>query len=301
MPLTAAKAVRISALMFMGVPKPMFSRRALVHAGLLAPFLGSSLRAQVGPDRFFAAGISIDNNRIWTAVSLGKRKPELFIIDTGAVNSVVSQNWAIANKLKTGGYTMMRGMGGIEKANVVKVKNLLIGGVFTKEYHEFAAVKSFDRAGFVGALGVDFLTFADCDLDFVKGEWRVYPGGKTDRSGFYQIPNSIRSQREAQKLGSSVTVGNFSGYFGIDTGSPAALLLDGAAARKSGLWESDRPYVPFAHRGFGAGSSPARIYRVDRINRTGTTLTGLSVCGRYAISIFRQIPRTKHYGLRPMD
>ncbi|MFZ1478425.1 MAG: aspartyl protease family protein, partial [Sphingorhabdus sp.] len=109
----------------------------------------------------------MDDNRIWTAVSLGKLKPELFIIDTGSERSVVSQKWATANKLKTGGYTMMRGMGGVEKADVVKVKDMLIGGVFTKEYQEFAATKSLDRADFVGLLGVDFLLFADCDLDFV--------------------------------------------------------------------------------------------------------------------------------------
>jgi predicted aspartyl protease len=243
----------------------MLSRRFLVQLGLLSPLLASPLRAQAASDKFYAVGISIDDNRIWTAVSLGKLKPELFIIDTGSTRSVVSQKWATANKLKTGGYTMMRGMGGVEKADVVKVKDMLIGGVFTKDYQEFAAAKSLDRADFVGLLGVDFLLFADCDLDFVKGEWRVYPDGRTERAGFYQVPDSIRPHNVAQPLGTAVTLGDFAGYFGIDTGAPSALLLDGRAAKKSGLWESDRPYAPFAHKGFGAGSSRARIYRADRI------------------------------------
>ncbi|MBP6379339.1 MAG: aspartyl protease family protein [Sphingorhabdus sp.] len=243
----------------------MFSRRFLLQAGLLSPILASPLRAQAAADKFYAVGISIEDNRIWTAVSLGKLKPELFIIDTGSERSVVSHKWATANKLKTGGYTMMRGMGGVEKADVVKVKDMLIGGVFTKDYQEFAATKSLDRADFVGLLGVDFLLFADCDLDFVKGEWRVYPEGRTSRPGFYQVPDSIRPRNVAQPLGMAVSVGDFSGYFGIDTGSPSALLLDGKAAKKTGLWESDRPYAPFAHKGFGSGSSRARIYRADRI------------------------------------
>jgi len=44
-----------------------------------------------GEGKFVAASISLQDNRIWVAVSLEQRKPELFIIDSGAMSHILSK------------------------------------------------------------------------------------------------------------------------------------------------------------------------------------------------------------------
>ncbi len=245
------------------------SRRALLASGLASgvavPFRLSSVLAAAPTEQFVTASISIEDRRIWAAVSLNGLKPELFFLDTGAISSAISQSYADANNLRTRGQTNISGLGGREQAEIVTAKNLVIGGALKKGEQDFVAVKSFDRANMIGTLGTEFLTFADSDLDFKNSQWRVYPGGRKDRTGLYQIPDSFGLRGRVDILQTQAKVGDFVGKFLIDTGSPGALLLDGAAAEKSGIWASQQPYAPASTRGFGGRSTRTRVYRQDRL------------------------------------
>ncbi len=242
-------------------------RRMFVAAGLATHLLSSKLLAAqtATGEKYISASVSIEGNRLWTAVSLEGMKPELFILDTGASFSAISASYAKTNKLRTNGQMTVKGLGGADTHEFARIKKMLIGGAFSKDDHVFTVVKNFDRAGFVGTLGSEFLTFADSDLDFVKSEWRIYPEGRKDRVGFYALPDSYDDTSQIPKLSMPVKIGLFQGRFMVDTGAPGSLLIDGNAAEKSGIWNSGAPYAPDLTRGFGSGYSQTRVYRTDRI------------------------------------
>lgn len=240
-------------------------RRKFVIGGLTAPFLPSSLSAMASHDRHVTVSISIEGDRIWAAVSLTGSKPELFILDTGAVNSVISTGLVEKLGLQGRGYTYARGLGGIERSNILHVRNVSIGGAFNIEYMEFRASRSLDRGNIAGLFGTGIVTEFDTDLDFAKGEWRIYPKGRNDRSGYSEVPGSFRMVGPTYSLNMDCHADDFSGRFLIDSGAPCTMLLDGNASASSGLWSSDQPYVPMRSRGFGEGSLPTRLYRLKRI------------------------------------
>lgn len=241
----------------------MLTRRTMIGStlagGLLLP------RMAMAADKFIVCPISVEDHKIWVAVSIEKQKPELFFIDTGASHNVLSDKWATALKLRTSGFTRSKGIGGIETGDVLKVRNVSIGGALDIGELDFAASKTLDKGEAKGLLAAAFLAEFDSDLDFAKSQWRIYPDGRTDRTGLYQIPDSYEPIGETFRLAINGTVGPLQGRFQVDTGAPGTLLLDGRASKKMDLWDSGQPYVPNTSRGFGPGSVPSRMYRVDRI------------------------------------
>lgn len=242
-----------------------FSRRHMMGSMLAGALLPYDKLLAATPGKHIAASISLDEGRIWVAVSLEKKKPELFILDSGMMGNIISRKWAQEQQFEIGQRSANRGLGGVEESEVVNVDDLLIGGAFRQKYAEFRTSKSIENESFKGLLGCKFLTKFDCDLDFAQGQWRIYPEGRGDRTGLYQIPDSYRARGTSYGLEISGQVGAASGRFMIDTGASGSMLLDGQMAEKSGLWNSGAPYAPVQTRGFGPGRVPTRLYRADRI------------------------------------
>lgn len=243
----------------------LLTRRTMMGSTFAGALLAPQMAFAAGEAKFVAASISLQDNRIWVAVSLEKRKPELFIIDTGAMSNILSKKWAREQKFEIGHTSRNRGIGGPEQSEILNIDDVLIGGAFRQDYAEFKTSQSLDNGEFKGLLGCKFLTEFDCDLDFVKSEWRIYPQGRSDRAGLYQIPDSYRPRAGSFELEVDAQVGGVSGRFGLDTGAPGTMLIDGPTAAKMNLWDSGAPYAPTQSRGFGPDSVPCRLYRADRM------------------------------------
>ncbi len=241
------------------------SRRDIMKFGVGSAALLSTPRLFAAAGKYVSCSVSLEANRIWVAVSLEKRKPELFVLDSGAMSNIVSKQWAKDQKFEIGHGSRNRGIGGAEQSEVLNIDDLLIGGAFRQNYAEFKTSPALDREDFKGVLGCKFLTEFDCDLDFVKNEWRIYPDGRGDRTGLHQVPNSYRPRGTSFELIVDAKIGDVAGRFKLDTGAPGIMLMDGQMSEKMNLWDSGAPYAPTQSRGFGPGSVPCRIYRVDRM------------------------------------
>lgn len=241
-------------------------RRSFVAASLAVPALAAfpgMARAAASP--VFTAPIAHEAQRVWLGVSVEGLAPEPFILDTGASESMISDAWAAQAKLRERGASIIAGLGGVENTRVLRVDDVVIGGTFRIPYMEFHGTKSVDDTRFRGLIGAPLLTDMDCDLDFVKNEWRIYPEGRSERAGLHPIPDSYLPQRASYLLAMPVQIGDFSGRFLLDTGAPRNMLIDGKASKRLGWWNSDRPYAPQRARGFGKGSLPTRIYRAEKV------------------------------------
>ena len=242
------------------------TRRSII--GSIAAALAISparLLAEQSKGRVVVAPISIEDGRIWVAVSLNKRPPVLFILDTGTMTNMVSEEIARSYKLKLKDDADTYGVGGKETGKLVHVDELTIGGAFHQEFSIFKTSTVFDRGDEKGALSCKFLTEFDCDLDFAKSEWRLYPDGRPNRDGLIQIPESYRPRADSMQLTVDAQIAGATGKFVLDTGAPGTMLLDGQMTEKTALWDSGAPYAPTQSRGFGPASVPCRLYRADRM------------------------------------
>ena len=250
-----------------------FNRRQIIQSvGALPPLamLGQAgiLHAAPGEDPYVAAGIAMEDDRVWTLVSVNGAQPRFFWFDTGAWESYISEDYARAAGLEKRGYTSVAGIGGERDADVYRAKSVEIGGAFNIDGMSFAAIDwmngttAEEAAGIVG--GGLFMS-RDSDLDLIKGEWRIYPNGRKTREGYYPIPDSFKGDRDYGFLRVDGHVGGFVGKFLLDTGAPGWVFLDKYGSEKSGLWTSGQPYAPTQSRGFGRGRIPTRLYRVDRM------------------------------------
>lgn len=241
------------------------SRRQILAAAAALPVAAAVSRPlRAAESRVFTAPVALELNRLWLGVSVEGLPVEPFILDTGAIESMLSDEWAEQVKLRMRGSSGISGVGGVERTAVVRTKNVVIGGAFHIPYMEFHGSRRLDEARFRGLIGAGLFTSQNSDLDFVAKQWRIYPDGRTIRTGLYAIPDSYLARGMASYLTMPVQIGDFAGRFALDTGAPTNMLVDGRAARKLGWWDSDRPYVPQASRGFGRGSLPTRTYRTDK-------------------------------------
>lgn len=242
------------------------SRRQMVSGALATPFMSLLPGiARAAEQSFFAAPIVLDRNRVWTGVSVEGLPPAPFIIDTGMVESAMSAEWAEEMKLRERGASYIGGVGGLERSGVLKVEEVVIGGVFRIPYMEFHGMKALDDRNFKGLIGVGLMTEMASDLDFVKGQWRIYPGGRPDHAGLHAIPDSYLIRGFSHFLSMPVQIDGFAGRFALDTGAPRNLLVDGKASTALGWWDSDRPYAPQRSRGFGKGGLMTRTYRAGKV------------------------------------
>ena len=246
-----------------------FNRRQILQSvGALPPLamLGASGRLFAAPsaDPYVAASIAMEDNRVWTMVSVNGAPPRFFWFDTGAWSSFISEDYARAAGLERKGTTIVGGVGGQRNADVYRAKKVEIGGAFHIDGMGFAAIDWMNGATAdeaAGIIGGGLFMDRDSDLDLIKGEWRIYPKGRQSRDGYYPIPDSFKGDKVHGFMQADGHVGGFDGTFLLDTGAPGWAFLDKKGSEKSGLWTSGQPYAPTQSRGFGRGGVPTRLYR----------------------------------------
>lgn len=245
----------------------MFSRRMVlggVAAGIALPSHAQP-RAHPRPD-VITNRIALRGNRVWVDVSIGGRGPYRFIMDTGAVVSLIHERIAKDLSLRPIQPTRLVGVGGVEEFFVYEARDVVFGGGIRQASAVFAAPRREFRLGpdAAGLLAAGVLTSVDTDLDFEAGEWRVYPGGRGDRVGLRPLPSRI--DRRGNRGGSAyiyvdAVLGSQKLRLLADTGMPGTLSLSPAATRRSRLWNDTTPFAPMQAYGIGGAAKRGRTVR----------------------------------------
>jgi hypothetical protein len=235
-------------------------------------FAHAGLRAE-SPRRVGGARILVRDNRVWISVRFGDRGPYSFIIDTGTFANLIREDLARQLRLPVMGGVTGRGVGGVERMTHYRADDVHFGtlGVGTLAFAGYGPdVHIHPEAS--GALATSVLTFADSDLDFEAGEWRIYPDGRGERPGYEMLESQIQRAepgRGASPLFVTVVIGGRRFRLQVDTGAQLQISLWGRATTRSGLWNDVGPYVPSRSFGIGGAGPRSRIVRVPEV-RIGT-------------------------------
>jgi serine protease Do len=249
----------------------MISRRQLLQVGAALPLLASvPLRAQSNR-RVYTTSIALEDERVWIAAKIGDSRPLQFVVDTGGVVSLIQENVARELGLRSAGALTMHGSGGRERMLFYRARNIL----FASGLREAEAVFGAAPAGFgfgpdsAGSFAAGLFTAQDSDLDFDRGEWRLYPDGRGEWSGFEQLPSTISHVNgetgSAFIFVDAVLDGGIYRLL-VDTGMPGQVTLTGRAARRSGLWNDAGPWAPHRGHGIGGETGLRRLVRAGRLS-----------------------------------
>ncbi len=241
------------------------SRRALLGSGIAL----LSRPAAAVPDPVAIVGrIELARGRVWLDVTIGGRGPFRFILDTGADVSAIDPALATTLALSRVGHRRMSGIGGVVDLDFYQARDVVFGGGVRQASALFGALITGQGAGEgAGLLAAGVFTTRDSDLDFARGEWRLYPAGRPDRDGWTRLASSISSPSATSSTKIRVTTALDGSRFDLlaDTGAHSDMLLFPGTVRRSGLWDDTRPFAPEALRGIGGTAE--RIGRVVRARR----------------------------------
>ena len=240
-------------------------RRGLI-AGCAALAAALPLRALSGAeDRMFLNRIVVEDGRVWIAAMIGDKGPYFFIVDTGSYVSMIEDAFA-----KSMGFTKVTsrqsvGIGGISDYSWYNAGTVTLASGIRFPEMLFAGMRMRPSKDAVGLFGAGLFTTYDSDLDFAKGEWRAYPGGRPNFDGLTRLKSRFTDWHGGQRIVADASLDGYEGDFLLDTGAPGEVLLFGRAAAKSGLWSDSQPYAPSPIAGIGQGRVPARLVRAKRL------------------------------------
>lgn len=246
----------------------MFDRRSFIAAGAAGLFAAGKVRAATAEP--IVSQIAIDHQRLWIAGSIAGAKPGLFVIDTGANMNFLRPQIAEQLHLIVAGNRRLGGIGKhMESAAVVGARNVVLGGRLRQPIVDFQVRDLSDLMpdDAMGLLCAGLFTARDSDLDFDRNELRIWPHGRPDRNGYTLVPSSFDGSghpTEARRIIVTAFINGMPYRLLVDTGAPDNLLLFSDAARRSGLFSSDRPYSPTLQGGFGGSAGKlGRDVRAD--------------------------------------
>lgn len=234
----------------------MLDRRALLFALAASPFAGPAL-AQGGS---IVAPIQLKEERVLIEAWLNGQGPYPFAIDTGAVVSGVEED--IAKQLGLPVLRKVRLLG--REFDLFKVSDLTLGGAVRQADAALFGLKG-NLRGASGLIAAGMVTTFDSTLDFERMEWRVYPGGLAERTGYEQLDSWIRVDAGAngsKRIGLTAILDRKPLKLLVDTGMPRTVVLERDVGRRLGYWDDSRPFAPVAASGIaGLAPRPSRALR----------------------------------------
>ena len=249
----------------------MFTRRRLVASAISLPVLAGLpglARAADGP---VVAAIRVTDQRVLIDVLLDGKGPFSFVIDTGAVVSGVRE--AVVQQVGLRKLRDVRLNAG-KSFPLYAVDDLVLGGAVHQKDAALFGLEG-PRLGGDGLLAAGLMTALDSELDFAAGEWRVWPTGSPDRTGFTRLASELREDpgvNGSRRIFADVTLGGVVLRPVFDTGMPWVLSLTHATGRKLGLWNDTTPYVPTRTSSIGGvAKSLARLVRGPLLQVGGET------------------------------
>jgi hypothetical protein len=243
----------------------MLSRRRLVQSSLALSLAGAlPARAAGAP---IVAKIKLIGDRVIIGAMMNGQGPYPLIVDTGAV--VSGLNASLIDRLK------LRKLRDVRLNNrpfaLYAVDDMVLGGQIRQSGVAMFSLENVNLGG-EGLLAAGMVTAIDSEMDFEREEWRLYPNGGIDRSGYTKLKSDLRkgsTQTGSARIHAEITLGDTAIMPVWDTGMPWLLSLENSDARKLGLWNDKTPYSPYQMRGVG---QPAR--ELSRIVRAPTLKIG---------------------------
>lgn len=244
----------------------MISRRLLLATGTALPFAARA--AAPPPAPAIVSRIVVEAGRIWTPVMIGDNGPYAFIFDTGASVSAIDPALARRLGLSRLGQRRMRGIGGSVTVDIYVADKIVLGDGLRQSSGVFAGI---DVPGGSGLLTAGLFTSADSDLDFIRGEWRLWPSGRPDYAGMTRFGViETRNADASDKIVADVTLDGQRLRLVVDTGAPGEAMLFPHVVKRSGLWSNTRPFAPQRLRGIGGATQKlGRTVRATRLSVAG--------------------------------
>lgn len=250
--------------------------------------------------RAIVSRVALMNGRVVMALTINGTGPYLFMLDTGGALSIIDDALAKSLKLEQRRSIVAAGVGGRATMPVYLVREVVFGGGARQRGVAFAGRAGGFGADICGALAAGMLTGADSDLDIEKGEWRTYPDGRPDRTGFVRIGDAIKTDvTGSSQLFGDATINGRRFRFLLDTGAPGGFSINRRSARALDLWNDTRPYAPVRPSGIGGQDNLGRLVRGDMVEfggarferplimvRDGMTRDGVD--GIIGLSVLRQ-------------
>jgi serine protease Do len=234
----------------------MLDRRALLLALAAAPLAWPS-RAQGGP---IVAPIRLKDERVLIEARIDGQGPYAFAIDTGAVVSGVEEE--IARQLRLPVIRKVNLLG--RQFDLFKVSDLTLGGAVRQADAALFGLNG-NLRGASGLVAAGMVTTFDSTLDFEQLEWRVYPGGLSERPGYERLDSWVRVDAGAngsKRIGVKATLDGKPLKLLVDTGMPRTVVLERDVGRRMGYWDDARPFAPVASSGIaGVAPRPSRALR----------------------------------------
>lgn len=171
----------------------MITRRQLA-AGLglwaAAPGVGAA-QAPTVPDDLVDIATGFDPAlRMIGRVRVEESGPYRFVVDTGATNSVISQELARKLRLPPGEQVDLHGIAGVERVDTVRVSRFTVGGLTTHNLQ--MPVLSGRRLGVDGLIGLDALDGRTVEMDFRRRRLRLYRSQRRPYQGSRLTRDSSR-------------------------------------------------------------------------------------------------------------
>ena len=232
----------------------MVSRREMIagSTAALACFAMPARAAQGG--RLYQVPITLFSRRLLVSCSIEGKGPFALGIDTGGVTSVIQEELATRLGLKKRGVTPLGIAGRYQRYQMFEAREVVFGGSFRQQSALFAGIEDarFGR-DVVGMLAAGCLTTMDSELDFSAMEWRLYPDGGPQRTGWAAHENAIRTQKVGSPhLFGDVTLGTEKLRCLLDTGAPGTPLFFSKVARRAGVDVDSQNWSPATTNGHEA-------------------------------------------------
>jgi hypothetical protein len=242
----------------------MLSRRRLMLSSLALPLTQLAPTAARAAGAPIVAAIRLTDQRVLVDAMMNGKGPYTLVLDTGAVVSGVKTSIAQSLALKKLRDVRLNG----RPFPLYAVDDLLLGGQVRQAGVAMFGLEDMNLGG-DGLLAAGMVTAIDSELDFERQQWRLYPNGGIDRSGYTRLNSDLRSAGAvagSQRIQADITVGDVTLRPYWDTGMPGLLSLENGDARKLGLWKDTIPYSPVRTRGLGkASKDTSRIVRAPTL------------------------------------
>lgn len=241
-------------------------RRELIGAGGAALLAAAPAWAEATPP--MSAPILIAANRLWVTATINGSKPYFFCVDTGTTISFLRPEIAQALNLPGIGSGNVGGVGtGRDFSGQVEARDVIVGQRFRLPPTRFQIYDFADQIPrqAAGLLAATMFTGRDCELDFDRNEWRLWPDGRQDFAGLVRLPSQLigpHPYEQPDRIEVTAKVDGRPYHLQVDTGAPPGVLLFAPAARRTGLFDDTHAFAPQATRGFGgATAKPSRVIR----------------------------------------
>ena len=223
------------------------TRRTLALAAPFAALAGSAFAA--GP-QVFTIPFLMPRSHPYILIGINGKGPFRFILDSGAAGNTVIDS-KLVRELQLPDYDVERHVGvvgGAKEAGLYAAEEVNFGGAFKQRHVAMAGLGSgkAKSLGFDGLIPAKFFLNRPSELDFEKGEFRVYPDSEPDRTGFR--PLRFIPQYQDQIIVDAA----FNGIpcrLQVDTGASGGLTLQPRFVLRNQLWDAFPRHIDSGIRG----------------------------------------------------